>query len=256
MLHATGLCGSTWTPIAERLSQDYLVMAFDQRGHGDTDDSDRGYSFQLAGEDLVALVQALELANIYAVGHSSGGLSTLIAGSMLPDRFEKVVLVETRVGNQPATVPAQDLQIRAERTRMKRSVWESQQAMFSAYRDRTAFKDWHDDAFAAFIEGSTKPLDDGQVQLQCLPEVEATFYEQRDLMDTTHYLKNLTAKYLLLLGSYPGCQTHDDPGVTRFLELVPGASVRPMGTGSHFLPMEHPDLVLKQIERFFSGPIT
>ena len=42
MLHATGLCAHAWQPIARELAGDFHVMAFDQRGHGDTDPSDRG----------------------------------------------------------------------------------------------------------------------------------------------------------------------------------------------------------------------
>lgn len=37
MLHATGLCAWLWKPIARELSRRYRVLAFDQRGHGDTD---------------------------------------------------------------------------------------------------------------------------------------------------------------------------------------------------------------------------
>ena len=43
MLHATGLCAAPWQPIARRLAARYRVLAFDQRGHGDTDRSDKGY---------------------------------------------------------------------------------------------------------------------------------------------------------------------------------------------------------------------
>jgi pimeloyl-ACP methyl ester carboxylesterase len=42
MLHATRLCAHAWQPIARELAGDFHVMAFDQRGHGDTDPSDRG----------------------------------------------------------------------------------------------------------------------------------------------------------------------------------------------------------------------
>jgi len=68
MLHATGLCAHSWRPIAQDLGRDFRVVAFDQRGHGDTDPSDRGYTFQLLGEDLAAAIQALDLQHAYVVG--------------------------------------------------------------------------------------------------------------------------------------------------------------------------------------------
>lgn len=253
MLHATGLCAHPWQPIAQELAQDYRVLAFDQRGHGDTEPSDKGYSFELAGQDLAEIIKAMELSGLRVVGHSSGGLATIIAAALLPGRIERAVLVETRVGESPANAPPGELKERAQRTRLKRAIWESREAMAAAYRPRAAFKDWQETAFNAFIEGGTRQLPDGRAELKCPPEVEAVFYEQRDELQVSRYLQGLTGDFLLLLGNYPGAQTLDDTGVRRFQELVAGARVKPMGRGSHFLPLEHPAAVLREIRAFCRG---
>jgi pimeloyl-ACP methyl ester carboxylesterase len=253
MLHGAGLCASTWEPIAQGLAPDFHVMAFDQRGHGDTDTTPGNYAFQRLGEDLAAIIQAAGWPDPCIVGHSAGGLATLIAASLLPGRIRRAVLVDTRVGPRPAALPGNDLRNRAERTRMKRTVWDSRQAMHAAYRTRPAFKSWREDVFQAFIEGGTRLLDDGRAALKCLPEVEATFYENRDSVDVVRYLPGLQGQFLLLLGHYPGAQTLQDAGVQRFLNLVPGATVKPMPKGSHFLPMEYPDLVLEEARRFLTA---
>ena len=253
MLHATGLCAWPWKPIARHLAENYRVLAFDQRGHGDTDQSDKGYRFEYAGEDLAAIVVAMDLESPRVIGHSSGGLAAIIAANLLPGKFDRVVLVETRVSNDAPTAPSQDLARRAERTRMKRAVWESRQAMFDAYRDRAAFKDWEDEPYRQFIEGGTRLLPDGRAELKCHPETEATFYGMRDDLPVEDYLKGLPGDWLLLLADYPGSQRPDDPGVRRFRELVTGSTVKPMGKGSHFLPMEYPDDVLNAIVNWFGG---
>ena len=255
MLHATGLCAHPWLPIAKGLARDYRVMAFDQRGHGDTEPSDRGYSFELVGEDLAAIIQTLGLSGLRVVGHSSGGLAALIAASLLPGRISQTALVETRVGESPAAAPPRELKERAERTRLKRPVWESRDAMYAGYRNRAVFKDWDESAFRAFVEGGTRLLPDGRAELKCPPEVEARFYEQRDALQVSPYLKGLEGAYLLLLGNYPGSQTLKDVGVRRFLELVKSARVELMGMGSHFLPMERPAAVLREIQAFFAGSV-
>ena len=123
--------------------------------------------------------------------------------------------------------------------------------MYQAYRERAAFKDWNEEAFLAFIDGGTRLLPDGRAQLKCLPEVEAKFYEQREALQVSRYFAGLVGKYRLLLGSYREAQTLQDLGVRRFQEMVPGASVKPMGVGSHFLPMEYPMEVLGEIRAFF-----
>jgi pimeloyl-ACP methyl ester carboxylesterase len=253
MLHATGLCAWPWKPIARRLSKRYRVLAFDQRGHGDTDPSDKGYRFEYAGEDLAAIVGSMDLTRPSVIGHSSGGLATIIAANIDPQFFGPVVLVETRVSNDAPTAPTQDLNRRAERTRMKRPVWDSRDAMFDSYRSRSAFKDWQDEPYQQFIEGGTRLLDDGRAELKCHPEVEATFYGMRDDLQVAKYLRNLPGDWLLLLANYPGCQRIDDQGVRDFQMLAPGAEVKPMGKGSHFLPMEYPDDVLAVIEPWLDG---
>ena len=251
MFHATGLCAWPWKPIARRLAGRYRVLAFDQRGHGDTDPSDRGYRFEYAGEDVAAIVDAMNLERPRVIGHSSGGLATIIAAGLLPGRFGPVVLVETRVSNDAPTAPTQDLNRRAERTRMKRPIWDTRAAMYEAYRTRAAFKDWQDEPYRQFIEGGTRLLHDGRAELKCHPETEATFYGMRDDLPVANYLQNPAGNWLLLLADYPGCQRPDDPGIQRFRELVPGGEVRPMGKGSHFLPMEYPDDVLAAIQPWF-----
>lgn len=252
MLHATGLCAHPWQPIAQELARDYRVLALDQRGHGDTQPSDRGYSFELIGQDLAAVIAELSLSSIRVVGHSSGGLAAIIAAALLPGCIEQAVLVETRVGESPANAPPGELKARAQRTRLKPAIWESREAMAAAYRPRPAFKDWNETAFHAFIAGGARLLPDGRAQLKCPPKVEALFYEQRDDLPVSRYLQGLTGDFLLLLGSYPGAQTLQDTGVRRFQQLVAHSQVKPMGIGSHFLPMEHPATVLREIRAFFN----
>ena len=251
MLHATGLCAWPWKPIARRLAENYRVLAFDQRGHGDTDRSDKGYRFEYAGEDLAAIFVAMDLESPRAIGHSSGGLAAIIAANLLPGKFDRVVLVETRVSNDAPTAPSQDLARRAERTRMKRAVWESREAMFDAYRTRAAFKDWKDEPYRQFIEGGTRLLPDGRAELKCHPETEATFYGMRDDLPVENYLRGLPGDWLLLMADYPGSQRPEDPGIKQFRKLVQSSTVKPMGRGSHFLPMEYPNDVLKAVCSWF-----
>ena len=250
LMHATGLCASVWHPIATELATSNHVMAFDQRGHGNTDKSDTGYSFELIGEDLASIIEALDVTNVFVVGHSSGGIATLIADHLLPGRINKALLVETRILDGRG--PGGELKQRADRTRMKRKIWEDHISMHLAYRSRTAFKNWDEECFDSFIQDGTELLPDGRAELKCLPEVEATFYEQRETLIISEYFDRLTAKYKILIGEYPGAQRIDDEDLVKFLDTAPSANAKLMGIGSHFLPLEHPQIVLEEIESFFN----
>ena len=46
LIHATGFLGALWRPIAERLTGRFRVVAFDQRGHGESGKPADGYTFE------------------------------------------------------------------------------------------------------------------------------------------------------------------------------------------------------------------
>ena len=249
MVHATGLCSAVWNPIATKLSQTKHVMAFDQRGHGDSDKSDSGNSFELIGEDLASIIEILGESQIFVVGHSSGGIATLIADHLLSGQIAKAMLVETRILDGQGSGGI--LKKRADQTRRKRTIWENRNTMYEAYRPRDAFKNWTEECFISFIERGTKLLPDGKAKLKCSPEIEASFYEQRENLVLSNYFKDLTAEYKILLGNYPEAQHIDDNDLVYFLNNVPDSSVKSMQIGSHFLPLEHPQVVFEEIEEFF-----
>lgn len=255
MFHGIGLCAQVWNSAARDLARDYYVMAFDLRGHGDTDKPGEGYTFQQLGSDVAAVTEVLSLDRPYAVGHSAGGMSLLIADHLRPGTVGKAVLVDTRVGDSPMTMlTPQERQQRMERTSQKRAVWQSREAMYAAYRDRRVFKTWTDEVFGDYIDGGTRLLPDGQAELKCPTDVEATFYRARASLNPGDYVKNLQGQYLLLVGNYEGAQTAQDQAVQRLIKESRGSQFQALERGSHFVPMEHPDLVLREIRRFLDTP--
>jgi len=51
----------------------FRAVAYDRRGHGRSDDPGRGYEFDTLADDLAALLDGLDLADVTLVGHSMGG---------------------------------------------------------------------------------------------------------------------------------------------------------------------------------------
>jgi pimeloyl-ACP methyl ester carboxylesterase len=251
MVHGIGLCAQVWNSAARDLARDYYVMSLDLRGHGDTDKPGSGYTFQQLGADVAAVIQTMGLERPFGIGHSAGGMSLLIANSLAPGSVGKAVLVDTRVGDSPMMMLSpEERQERMERTLQKREVWESRQAMYSAYRERRVFKTWTEEVFRDYIEGGTRLLEDGRAELKCPTEAEATFYETRVTLDTAQYVKGLEGQYLLLVGNYQGAQTEQDEAVQRLLRESRRSRFKALERGSHFAPMEYPDLVLKEVRQY------
>ena len=255
MFHAVGMCSQIWNNTARDLAQDYHVFSFDLRGHGDTEHPGGGFTFEQIGEDVASVIGTMGLEGSIGVGHSAGGMSMLIADSLAPGIISKGVLVDTRVGESPMMLlTPEEQEQRIERTLQKRSIWESRETMYAAYRDRRVFKPWNDEVFADYIEGATRILDDGRAELKCHPQVEEHFYQNRTELDTFKVLRGLGGEYILLVGDYEGAQTPQDDAVRHLTRETKGFQLKKLGAGSHFVPMEHPALVLKEIRNYVDQP--
>ena len=82
MLHGIGLSAHLWNWTAQKLADQYHILSFDMRGHGDSQKPETGYTFRELAIDLNSIVTELNLYKPYVVGHSAGG-SAAIIGSFL-----------------------------------------------------------------------------------------------------------------------------------------------------------------------------
>ena len=253
LLHGIGLSSSVWNWTAKRLADQYNVLCFDMRGHGDSEKPVSGYEFTDLATDLLEIIKTLELSKPLIVGHSAGGSAAIIAHSREPGLLGPSLIIDSRVGGSRELSSRPEMQERPARTRRKRLIWDSRENMREDYRNRSVFRSWNEEIFDDYINGSTNLLPDGQSELKCPPEIEATLYEERTKLNTSPYLENMKADILLLLGNYSGSQTLDDDGIQEFLYKVDGAQVKVSPMGSHFLPMEYPELVLTEIKQFINS---
>jgi len=85
----------SWDNVAGALSQSHRVIAFDLRGHGQSDwVSDGDYGVMDHVFDLASLVDHLGLDRFRLIGHSLGGNITLRYAGLHPSKIEKLVAIE------------------------------------------------------------------------------------------------------------------------------------------------------------------
>jgi len=77
--------GRRWVPVADRLADDYEVVAYDARGHGQSDAPETGYSLDDRVADLRGVVRELGLDDPVVVGHSMGAATAAWAAARHPD---------------------------------------------------------------------------------------------------------------------------------------------------------------------------
>ena len=85
----------SWDWVARALRDDYHVYALDLRGHGNSAWAPGAlYSVAEHVLDLSALADIINAFPVYIIGHSLGGIVTLLYAGVYPDRVKKIVAIE------------------------------------------------------------------------------------------------------------------------------------------------------------------
>ena len=85
----------SWDAIAQSLRQDFHVLAPDLRGHGDSDWTKGGsYGLTEYVYDLTRLVRTIAAPQVALVGHSMGGMVSLIYAGSFPDKVLSLVVLD------------------------------------------------------------------------------------------------------------------------------------------------------------------
>lgn len=152
LLHGFTGSSANWQPLVSSLSERHRVLRPDLLGHGATaiPANASRYAMQQAAADLIALLDALDIAQAHLLGYSMGGRLALYTALHYPERFASLILESASPG----------LQTQAERTARRESdegladkieaqgikwfvdfweglaLWDSQQALSDAVRQQ------------------------------------------------------------------------------------------------------------------------
>jgi pimeloyl-ACP methyl ester carboxylesterase len=83
--------------VAPELTRDHHVLSLDLRGHGDSAwaEDPHTYSWKTYAEDLDAVAEKLDLRDFVLIGHSMGGMVSLVYAATHPGRVGALVIVDT-----------------------------------------------------------------------------------------------------------------------------------------------------------------
>jgi 3-oxoadipate enol-lactonase len=109
LVHGLACGRRMWLHQVRHLRSDYAVIAYDQRGHGQSGapETAQGYSAAHLTRDLVGLLDHLGIARCHLVGFSLGGGPALVFASSMPDRVASLVLADVGAGAEsPFLLPS------------------------------------------------------------------------------------------------------------------------------------------------------
>jgi pimeloyl-ACP methyl ester carboxylesterase len=232
LVHATGFCGALWDPIARAVSAETAPRAMDVRGQGRSSKPDRDYPWQLFADDLLDWIRSEGGGPIFAMGHSSGATAVALAAAQEPERFARILLIDPTILPPPAERTEDERRGGfglADRAAKRRGSFDSRQSVRESYHERFPFSSWDPRVFELYLEHAV--VEDGDARLRCPPELESRIYLGTAAIDPWPELEMIRARTRIVLPEHSGLR----PELQRRLEH--------RTEGTHFVPMEHPDLI-------------
>lgn len=257
--HANGFNGLTYRRLLAPLAEHFHVHAWDARGHGQTTltaDPATQTGWNRYSKDLIALIEVLAEENdgpILLAGHSMGGTTSILAAARRPDLVRGLILVDPVLIQRHQTrllgwmrklgigLGPHDLATSAER---RRSVFPDRQTIVEKYTGRGAFKTWPTEMIEDYVDGGTRDLETGEVELSCAPAWEAANFRGHR-HDTFAAISKVTCPISLLYAGIGSTCRGDAPQIIGRRDRR--ATILRVGTATHFLPMEYPEIVRREI---------
>ena len=108
LLHGLRGFSGTWRGLASELCDSYRLIAFDQRGRGESDwDPQRNYYTDAYLADLECVADQLQLERFVLLGHSMGGTTSYVYSVRHPERLVALVIEDIAPGASVSGAGAQ-----------------------------------------------------------------------------------------------------------------------------------------------------
>ena len=100
---------SDWFPFADSLTNTFTVIAYDNRGSGQSDEPEGWYTIELMARDALGLLDALDIERTHVFGTSMGGMIAQELAIGWGNRIDRLVLGCTHAGGLVAIPPGPDV---------------------------------------------------------------------------------------------------------------------------------------------------
>jgi pimeloyl-ACP methyl ester carboxylesterase len=259
--HATGFNAETYRSLLAPLAGQFHIFASDARGHGFSTlpaDPSHDANWTTYRDDLVEMLDGLRGPPVILAGHSMGATTSLMAAAKRPARVAGVALIEPvmvpwqawLVSHLPKFLGLNKMPNLADRAALRRDRFPSYDAALAAYRGRGAFKSWPEEMLADYLKGGLKfEAATGDARLACAPAWEAATFRAA-AYDVARLARKISCPLAVIYGTINS--TCRDGGAAELSRGHPGTRVVKVEGASHFLPMENPELVRAELERFSS----
>jgi pimeloyl-ACP methyl ester carboxylesterase len=104
LVHGFSDSSFSYSRVLPLIDKRFRIFAIDQRGHGDSDRPNDGYTMKDFAADVIAFMDAKGIQKATIVGHSMGSFVTMQTALDAPNRIERIVLIGTASNANNAAV--------------------------------------------------------------------------------------------------------------------------------------------------------
>jgi pimeloyl-ACP methyl ester carboxylesterase len=258
MAVANGFPPQTYAPLLNPLTDRYRAVSLPPRALWT--DPPPPESFQSWGDladDLLAGFDQFSLTDVIALGHSFGGIASMIAAVKQPSRFRGLILLDPTLLPPHLLAGLGELRAAQGRTPLadgalkRKARFKDIEEAYTYWRGKPLFADWSDEAVRLYAESLTRPEPSGGLELTWPPEWEAHYYDtiSPDIWDYVPRLRGLLP-VLILRGTTSN--TLFPAAFAQLREMLPDANFGEIEGHGHLFPHSAPDATRAAIEAWLA----
>jgi pimeloyl-ACP methyl ester carboxylesterase len=246
--HANAYPPGSYRRFLTLLAESFQVTAVHHRPLWPGSDPATLESWHDIANDLIAFFDQRKMAGAVGVGHSLGGVVTMMASLKRPELFRLLILID------PVFLPPPALELfsgphgpfSAEEQPLvqgalkRRNEWPSRQAAFERFRAKGVFSRLSDEVLWDYVRHGTRETGDGRVELAYSAAWEARIYALPPT-DVWHLIPQVSHPMLAIRGAES--DTLLPEAWALWQQLQPQATFVEVADSGHLLPMERPEVV-------------
>jgi 3-oxoadipate enol-lactonase len=225
----------------DALKSRYRVLAFDHRGHGQSDKPEHGYELEQLYRDALGFIEATDAGPCHFVGLSTGGFVGLRLALRRPDLLRSLVVMD-------AAANAEALHKRAKYEAMFAFVQNAGLAPLMGTIMKIMFGPTflNDPARKDEVARWRARMQDNDVP--ALIRFGRGIFSRDDVVDR---LGRITTPTLVMVGEHD--EPQPIPRAQQMVDGIPGAKLAIIPEAGHLSSIENPDFVSEALTSFFTG---
>ncbi len=243
LVHGLGGNKNTWSVVAEKLSKNFQILMYDQRGHGSTTIDSDNYTSSTMARDLAELMNKLNIQKAHLVGHSMGGRTVLRFGATYPERTLSVTVEDMHAMGR--TKILNDL------TELSRKINPLYKPIFNSaedfYRTYQPYMQWENPKSAlmyGYIEKAS-----GRFILNFKPHVNMLYSNQALQEDLTSALTKIKAPTTFFAAGDLNEAVLFGKGIDHILQNKPDAKIVQFDNAGHSIHWDTDKLFLQELKK-------